>query len=111
MERLEKTLPNAYLVYDGQGTCALDGSVVGVDGEAVEVEPGRDQLPVEVAAVPGHLERADYWATAQVIGRADAEKAVDGDFRTAYGSSIDQRGGVSGPTTSVSCSSTVKLCL
>ena len=37
---------------------------------------------------------ADYWATAQVIGRVDAEKSVDGNLRTEYGSALYGRGGV-----------------
>ena len=37
---------------------------------------------------------ADHWATAQVIGRVDAEQIVDGDLRTGYGSAIYNRGGV-----------------
>ncbi len=37
---------------------------------------------------------ADHWATAQVIGRVDAELIVDGDLSTGYGSAIYNRGGV-----------------
>ena len=37
---------------------------------------------------------ADYWSTAQVIGRVDAEKSVDGNLSTAYGSALYHRGGV-----------------
>ena len=71
-------------------------------GEFGGIIPGKDpQRPFMVVPSEYGFRReiadpisADYWATMQVIGRVDAEKAVDGKLHTEYGSTIDGRGGV-----------------
>ena len=71
-------------------------------GEFGGIIPGKDpQRPFMVVPSEYGFRReiadpisADYWATAQVIGRVDAEKSVDGNLHTEYGSTIDGRGGV-----------------
>ena len=71
-------------------------------GEFGGIIPGKDpQRPFMVVPSEYGFRReiadpisADYWATAQVIGRIDAEKSVDGNLHTEYGSTIDGRGGV-----------------
>ena len=71
-------------------------------GEFGGIIPGKDpQRPFMVVPSEYGFRReiadpisADYWATAQVIGRVDAEKSVDGNLSTEYGSTIDGRGGV-----------------
>ena len=71
-------------------------------GELGGIIPGKDpQRPFMVVPSEYGFRReiadpisADHWATMQVIGRVDAEKSVDGNLRTGYGSAIYQRGGV-----------------
>ena len=71
-------------------------------GELGGIIPGKDpQRPFMVVPSEYGFRReiadpisADHWATAQVIGRVDAEQIVDGDLRTGYGSAIYNRGGV-----------------
>ena len=71
-------------------------------GELGGIIPGKDpQRPFMVVPSEYGFRReiadpisADHWATAQVIGRVDAEQIVDGNLRTGYGSAIYQRGGV-----------------
>ena len=71
-------------------------------GEFGGIIPGKDpQRPFMVVPSEYGFRReiadpisADYWATMQVIGRGDAEKSVDGDLSTGYGSAIYNRGGV-----------------
>ena len=71
-------------------------------GEFGGIIPGKDpQRPFMVVPSEYGFRReiadpisADHWATAQVVGRVDAELIVDGDLRTGYGSTIYQRGGV-----------------
>ena len=71
-------------------------------GEFGGIIPGKDpQRPFMVVPSEHGFRReiadpisADYWATAQVIGRVDAEKSVDGNLRTEYGSALYGRGGV-----------------
>ena len=71
-------------------------------GEFGGIIPGKDpQRPFMVVPSEYGFRReiadpisADHWATAQVIGRVDAELIVDGDLSTGYGSAIYNRGGV-----------------
>ena len=71
-------------------------------GELGGIIPGKDpQRPFMVVPSEYGFRReiadpisADHWATMQVIGRVDAEKSVDGNLRTGYGSAIYNRGGV-----------------
>ena len=71
-------------------------------GEFGGIIPGKDpQRPFMVVPSEYGFRReiadpisADHWAAAQVVGRVDAERLVDGNLHTEYGSTLPGRGGV-----------------